>query len=52
VGDVDTVFIDGRMVKRHGKLVGENVGAVMQRATKSRDYLFSKTGWHFDPFAE
>ena len=33
-----------------GKLVGVQVGAVTQRAIKSHDYLFSKTGWHFDPF--
>ena len=43
--NVDTVFIAGAMVKSGGRLLGVDVGRVMQLAQESRDYILSKTGW-------
>ncbi len=43
--NVDTVFVAGRLVKRHGKLVGVNVKRVRELVTASRDYILSRTSW-------
>ncbi len=43
--NVDTVFIAGRAMKRHGKLVGVDLARVQRQAEASRDYLVGKLGW-------
>jgi hypothetical protein len=43
--NVDTVFIAGKAVKRHGKLVGVDLAHVQREAAASRDYLIDKLGW-------
>jgi 5-methylthioadenosine/S-adenosylhomocysteine deaminase len=44
-GNVDTVFIAGRAMKRRGKLVGVDLARVQRNAASSRDYLIAKLGW-------
>ena len=43
--NVDTVLVAGKIVKRHGRLVGYDIGRVRKEATASRDYLVAKMGW-------
>jgi 5-methylthioadenosine/S-adenosylhomocysteine deaminase len=43
--NVDTVFIDGTMVKSGGQLLGIEVARVARLAQQSRDYIVAKTGW-------
>jgi 5-methylthioadenosine/S-adenosylhomocysteine deaminase len=38
-GNVDTVFVDGRLVKRHGKLVHVDVAAALETLAESHGYL-------------
>ncbi|WP_411348300.1 amidohydrolase family protein [Paenibacillus sp. WLX2291] len=40
--NVDTVFVAGRPVKRHGKLVGVDMERIRRLAQESRDYLASQ----------
>jgi 5-methylthioadenosine/S-adenosylhomocysteine deaminase len=42
---LDTVFIAGRAMKRHGKLVGVDLARIKRDAAASRDYLVGKLGW-------
>jgi cytosine/adenosine deaminase-related metal-dependent hydrolase len=42
--NVDSVFVAGRAVKRHGKLLHHDLAALHRRAKASRDYLFAQTG--------
>ena len=44
-GNVDTVIINGRVMKRDGKLLHVDWPAVRLLATESRDYLVSKSGF-------
>lgn len=44
VGNVDTVFVAGKAVKRQGKLIGVDVKAVRRKVDASRDSLFKKAG--------
>jgi cytosine/adenosine deaminase-related metal-dependent hydrolase len=44
VGNVDTVFVRGRAVKRHGKLVDVDIKALRRRMEASCDGLFSRAG--------
>ncbi|MFM9281246.1 amidohydrolase family protein [Paenibacillus jiagnxiensis] len=39
-GNVDTVFVAGHPVKRHGKLLHANLKHVLKLAEKSRDFIF------------
>lgn len=41
-GLVDTVLVDGRVVKRHGELVHVDVAAAMRRMAESQAYLFEQ----------
>ncbi|WP_128548490.1 amidohydrolase family protein [Larkinella soli] len=41
-GNVDSVFVAGKAVKRNGKLVQVDWNRVRQQAVASRDYLFSQ----------
>jgi len=43
--NVDTVLVAGRIVKRHGRLVGVDLKRVRKEATASRDYIVGKMGW-------
>jgi cytosine/adenosine deaminase-related metal-dependent hydrolase len=42
--NVDSVFVAGCAVKRHGKLLHHDLAALHRRAEASRDYLFAQTG--------
>ena len=41
---VDTVFVDGKLVKRHGTLVGHDFARVRQLADQARDRVLSRAG--------
>jgi 5-methylthioadenosine/S-adenosylhomocysteine deaminase len=43
--NVDTVLVAGKIVKRHGRLVGVDLKRVRQEATASRDYVVAQMGW-------
>jgi 5-methylthioadenosine/S-adenosylhomocysteine deaminase len=43
--NVDTVLVAGKIVKRHGKLVGVDLKRVRNEATAARDYVVGKMGW-------
>jgi 5-methylthioadenosine/S-adenosylhomocysteine deaminase len=45
-GLVDTVLVDGRVVKRGGKLVHVDVAAAMLRMQESQTYLFDQMDAH------
>jgi cytosine/adenosine deaminase-related metal-dependent hydrolase len=44
VRNVDTVLVGGRVVKRGGELVGQDLDRVRRLADESRDHLFEKAG--------
>jgi cytosine/adenosine deaminase-related metal-dependent hydrolase/ribose/xylose/arabinose/galactoside ABC-type transport system permease subunit len=44
-GNVDTVVIAGRVMKRHGKLLHVDWGAVKRTALESRDAVIAKSGF-------
>ncbi|HEX9643024.1 MAG TPA: amidohydrolase family protein [Acidimicrobiia bacterium] len=44
-GNVDTVVIAGRVMKRHGKLLHVDWGAVKRMAVESRDHVVAKSGF-------
>lgn len=48
VGDVDTVFVAGRLAKWRGRLVGIDLAVVKRVADESRDHLFRVAGWPLD----
>jgi cytosine/adenosine deaminase-related metal-dependent hydrolase len=50
--NVDTVIIGGVIRKQHGKMVGVDMARFRKMADDSRAYLFSKTGYKPDIFAE
>jgi cytosine/adenosine deaminase-related metal-dependent hydrolase len=41
-GNVDTVMIDGQILKRGGRLIGVDLEAVRERAKQSQDYLLAE----------
>jgi 5-methylthioadenosine/S-adenosylhomocysteine deaminase len=41
VGDIDTVLVGGRILKRNGKLVGADLTKVRERLEKSRDKIIA-----------
>ncbi|HEY1505523.1 MAG TPA: amidohydrolase family protein [Stellaceae bacterium] len=43
--NVDTVMVAGKIVKRHGKLVGVDLARLRKDATQARDYIFAKMNW-------
>lgn len=45
ISNVDTVLVDGRVVKRDGRLVGVDVDALVRDAEESQRYLFETAGW-------
>jgi len=44
-GNVDTVLIDGRVMKRHGQLLHVDWPAVKRMAAESRDHVIAKSGF-------
>jgi 5-methylthioadenosine/S-adenosylhomocysteine deaminase len=44
-GNVDTVLIAGRVMKRHGELLHVDWPAVKRMATESRDHVVAKSGF-------
>lgn len=44
VGNIDTVFVQGRIVKRHGKLVDVDLKALRKMMDAQRDSLFKRAG--------
>jgi cytosine/adenosine deaminase-related metal-dependent hydrolase len=42
--DVDTVFVAGKIKKRHGKLVGVDVDRIRRLIYETREYLFEQAG--------
>ncbi len=44
-GNVDTVLIAGRVMKRDGELLHVDWPAVQRMATESRDYVLAKSGF-------
>ncbi len=44
-GNVDTVMIAGRVMKRHGRLLHVDWPAVQRKAAESRDYVVAKSGF-------
>ena len=43
--NVDTVMVAGKIVKRHGKLVGVDLARLRKDATQARDYIAGKMNW-------
>jgi len=58
VGNIDSVFVRGRAVKRHGKLVDVDVRALRRRMESTVDRLFARAGvprdgkWVPEPYKE
>jgi 5-methylthioadenosine/S-adenosylhomocysteine deaminase len=44
-GDVDTVLVGGRIVKRDGALLGVDLAQLRAKARESRDYLITTSGF-------
>jgi 5-methylthioadenosine/S-adenosylhomocysteine deaminase len=44
IGNIDTVFVNGRIVKRHGKLLNIDVRALHKTMERSADGLFGRAG--------
>lgn len=49
VHNVDTVFIDGRLMKREGRIVGLGVGEIIRNAAASAWNIRTKTGGRLTP---
>jgi cytosine/adenosine deaminase-related metal-dependent hydrolase len=47
-GNVDSVLVDGRFVKKDGQMISVDVGAVLDKATSSRDSLLERAGVRSD----
>jgi hypothetical protein len=44
-GNVDSVFVAGKAMKRNGKLLHVDWEAVKKMVTESRDYVVQKSGY-------
>jgi cytosine/adenosine deaminase-related metal-dependent hydrolase len=44
-GNVDSVFVAGKALKRNGQLVGVDLNRVRKMAYESRDYVVAKSGF-------
>ena len=42
--NIDTVFIDGRIVKQNGQIMRVDMPSLLRRLADARDYLLSKAG--------
>ncbi len=45
LSNVDTVFVDGKVVKEGGRLVGTDLERLLSQAEESQRYLFEAAGW-------
>ncbi|HZQ02627.1 MAG TPA: amidohydrolase family protein [Gaiellaceae bacterium] len=45
LSNVDTVFVDGKVVKEDGRLVGTDLERLLSQAEESQRYLFEAAGW-------
>lgn len=52
IGDVDTIFLAGKMVKRNGVLLGVDWQRLETQILESRNHLFRTVGWKQDRFAD
>jgi 5-methylthioadenosine/S-adenosylhomocysteine deaminase len=43
-GNVDSVFVAGKALKRHGQLIGVDLGALSARAAAAQQYVLSNAG--------
>ena len=43
--NVDTVLVAGKVMKRHGRLVGFDMNNIASMADRSRNYIIGKVGW-------
>jgi cytosine/adenosine deaminase-related metal-dependent hydrolase len=43
--NIDTVIVAGKIVKRHGRLLGVDLERVRKEATQARDFLANKMNW-------
>jgi cytosine/adenosine deaminase-related metal-dependent hydrolase len=50
--NVDTVMVDGRIVKRHGKLVGYDVSGIVKRASRSALRIRKSAGGVLRPVSD
>lgn len=50
--NVDTVMVDGRIVKRQGKMVGYDVGAIVERAKRSALKIRNAAGGVLRPMSD
>ena len=44
-GNVDSVFVAGKALKRNGQLLNVDLDRVRKLATESRDYVIAKSGF-------
>lgn len=57
VGNIDSVFVAGKAMKRHGKLLGVDLKALREKVDTARDGLFDRAGvptdgsWLPEPYA-
>jgi 5-methylthioadenosine/S-adenosylhomocysteine deaminase len=49
-GNVDSVFVAGKALKRNGELVGVDLDSIRKTAYASRDYVVSKSGFKMPEF--
>jgi hypothetical protein len=43
-GNVDSVMVDGKFVKKHGEMLSVDVDTVLKKAVESRDSLLERAG--------
>lgn len=48
-GNVDTVFVAGKLMKQNGKLIGVDLNHVSQMVYESRDFVIKKSGFRLPP---
>jgi cytosine/adenosine deaminase-related metal-dependent hydrolase len=51
-GNIDMVFVAGRLRKWQGRLVGQDIGALRTMVRDSRDYIASRVGFDIRPTHE
>jgi len=47
--NVDTVIVAGRIVKRHGQLVGVDITALRRRVGEARQHVLTRAGYDLSP---
>jgi 5-methylthioadenosine/S-adenosylhomocysteine deaminase len=49
-GNVDSVFVAGKALKRDGELIGVDLNHIRKLADESGDYVISKSGFKLSEF--